>query len=182
MKPSRHRRRQRRRLIGNGVLAVSTLLFGSIFVADAKSVTLVVDGHRAEVRTLTDDVAALLDATGVVVAADGAVMPGPATPLRSGMIVVVDLQRGGTPAPRMAPIATDLRKKWQGPIRWQEKRAAAEERRREARRARIRAQRQAERRPRPQRPPRRRRRRPRPRRRRHRRSPAATRTGTRCRA
>ncbi|MFM8944388.1 MAG: hypothetical protein ACKOI0_03990, partial [Actinomycetota bacterium] len=145
MQPSRLRRRQRRRVIGNGVLAVGTLLFGIIFVADAKSVTIVVDGHRAEIRTLTDDVAALLDSTGVVVADDGVVLPGPSTPLENGMIVVVDSRRTEEPAERVTPLAADLRDKWRGALRFQHRREVAEERRREARRARIRAERQAER-------------------------------------
>ena len=146
MEPSRLRRRQRRRVIGNGVLAVSTLLFGTIFVADAKSVTIVVDGHRAEIRTLTDDVAALLESTGVLVDAAGVVMPGPATPLESGMIVVVDSGRTPrSPAERVPPTGSDLRQKWRGALRFQHQRAVEEQRRREARKARIRAARQAER-------------------------------------
>lgn len=145
MQPSRLRRRHRRRVIGNGVLAVGTLLFGIIFVADAKSVTLVVDGHRAEIRTLTDDVGALLDATGVVVGTEGVVLPGPGTPLRSGMIVVVDSRRTTEAVERTRPLAANLRDKWQGPLKFQHHRAVVEERRREARRERIRAARQAER-------------------------------------
>jgi len=91
VRPTRVRRLQARKAMGNAVLVGALLAAGAGYVAVQKTITLVVDeAHPEAVRTMTASVGELLQTEGIVLGSGDLVTPPVSTSLTDGMTVLVD--------------------------------------------------------------------------------------------